>query len=733
MTKGPTKQMWKRILCIVIVLALMGFGTITARLFQLMVVDAEFYQQKALEQQLRDVEVPAKRGTIYDSNMNVLASSASAWTVYVTPTDIKDDAERSLIADGLSEILDMDREKILEITKKKTGYEKVKEKLEKPDADQVRQFVSENNLGSIVGLDETTKRYYPNDNLASTVLGFVGTDNQGLAGLEAYYDETLTGTPGRVVAAKNARGADMPFSYEKMIDAKTGNSLVLTIDQYIQYVVEKHLSKAIEDNNVTSRGCCIVMDVNTGGVLAMATLPDFNPNEPFVIYNQEAAAEIEKLTDKEEKAKARSEAQNQQWRNKAVSDTYEPGSVYKIVTGSAAIEEGTVTPSSTFECPGYIQIANRRISCAKHEGHGHQTLAQAFMNSCNPAFITIGQKLGLDSFTAFREAFGVTSRTGIDLPGESDPIYHAKKDMGVVELASESFGQTFKVTPIQMITAVAAAVNGGNYYQPHLVKQVLDENQNIVKTTDVTPKRQVISQQTSEMLRGFLEGVVKEGSGKNAYIPGYRIGGKTGTSQKLDSEDESARISSFCGIAPANAPQIAVLMFLDEPHGPIIYGGTIVAPVVGDILEEILPYLGVQPQYTEEEKEALDVATPDVIGKKTDAAKSAVTSQNLECKVVGEGDTVMQQVPGAGQPIPKGGTVVLYTGKVTQNTKVPNFMGMTPSQANAAAANAGVNIRLSGAVESAGATVQAQSIDKDTPVSMGTIVTIEFRENINVE
>ncbi len=735
MSSGLNKKLWYRAFVLLLVLVIGGFGVTTFSLGNIMLVNSDFYREKAESQQLRDTVIQAARGNIYDANMNVLATSATVWQTYVTPSSISKE-EQEPIAKGLAEILEMDYEDVLKEVTADTGYETVGSPVEKETADKIRTFISENGFGSVVGLDETTTRYYPNNNLLSTVLGFVGTDNQGLSGIEYSYDDVLTGTPGRIVAAKNAKGADLPFSYEKVVDAEAGNSLVLTIDEYIQHVVEKYLEQAVEENEVTNRGCCIVMDVNSGEVLAMATKPDYDPNEPFVIYDEATAEAISKLTG-DEKSEAISTAQQSQWRNKCVSDVYEPGSVFKIITGSAALEEGTLKTSDHFSCPGYIVIGGERINCHKTQGHGGQTLKQAFMNSCNPAFITIGQNLGIAKFTEYREAFGLESLTGIDLPGESAPIYHEESSMGVVELASESFGQTFKITPIQLITAISAAVNGGYLYKPHVVKQILDSDNNIVENIEETVVRQVISEETSAIICDNLEAVVSEGTGKNAYVAGYRIGGKTGTSQKIDTQDEQGNIrkyiASFCAIAPADDPQIAVLMLLDEPNVPNPYGGTLVAPFVGKISEEILPYLGVTPQYTEEEAESLSTTTPDVMGKSLSEAKSAIAEAGLTARVIGEGDSVVRQVPGASSSIPKGGTVVIYTDNAEEQkaTTVPNFEGMTVSEANEAAVNAGLNIIIEGSTTNS--TAYSQSIEKDTQVETGTVVTVGFRETVTVQ
>lgn len=732
MSIKSTKSMWYRMICIILVITVGFFGAASINLFRYMIIDSEKYKALAAQQQLQDIVLSAKRGDVYDRNGETLATSATAWTVYITPQDIKTDEERETIAKGLSKILDVEYDKILGQTKKSTYYEKIVTAIENEEAEAVRKFISENKLGSIVGLDETTKRYYPNDSLASTVLGFVGTDNQGLAGLEAYYDEQLRGTAGRVIAAKNATGADMPFTYEKVIDAVSGYSLKLTIDKYIQYVAEKYLEEAVVENNVTQRGCVIVMDPNTGEVYAMATKPDYNLNSPFTITDAATLEQLEELKGTDEYSAAYSAAQQKQWRNKAISDTYEPGSVFKIITGSAAIEEKAVTLASGFSCPGYIVIAGTRYNCHKHSGHGSQILADAFANSCNPAFIQIGQNLGTTPFFKYFQAFGMTAKTGIDLPGETSPVggvtYHEGSSMSIVDLASESFGQGFNVTPIQLITAVSAGINGGYLVQPHLVSEIKDSDDNVKKSVQTVTKRQVISKETSTLLCSLLENVVVSGSGKNAYVAGYHVGGKTGTSQKL-AGDETARVASFCGFAPAYDPQVVVLVVLDEPHGGNIYGGTIAAPVAGKILADILPYMGVEPQYTAEEIAALDKSTPDVIGQSVSSAKSTIEGAGLKCIVVGNGGSVERQVPSKGQSISKGGTVVIYTGSESATMRtVPNFTGMTVSAVNELAGSLGLNIKFSGnSISSSGAVAYAQDYAENEEVEIGTIITVSFR------
>lgn len=744
MVSKPNKIMLKRMFIILLCTVVITVGVSGYRLILHMLVRGEKYQGMASEQQLYDSLITAPRGNIYDKNMNILATSTTAWTVYITPNGIfnikdaeKQEKVRNLIADGLSEILDVDREKVYNDTAKRSYYVIVKKKIDKETSDKVRKFITDNSdyqLAKYIGLDESTKRYYPNNNLASVVLGFVGDDDQGLAGIESYYDTTLTGEPGRVVAAKTAQGIDMPFTYEMVEEAKQGNSLVLTIDNYIQYVCEKQLKQAVEDNKCNERGVAIVMNVNTGEILAMAVSGDFNPNDPFTLSAADQA--IVDALEGDERAAKLNELRNRQWRNKAVSDAYEPGSVFKIFTAAAALEENAVSLDSSFSCVGHTQVAGQPYNCHKRTGHGVQTLMTAMSNSCNPAFITIGQMMGVNTFSKYFEAFGFTAKTGIDIPGETSSIYYSSANMGPVELASASFGQTFKITPIQLITAAAASVNGGYLVQPHVVSKIVDENGNVVENKSTAYRRQVISKETSDKLRTTLEGVVNGGA-KNAYVAGYRTGGKTGTSQKMDKINQLKKsrfyVASYVGMAPIENPEIAVLVLLDEPMGNSIYGGTISAPVASAIMSEILPYMGFEPQYSEEELAKRAISVPSLIGKTVDEAKTKITNSNLIYKVVGNGEKVLSQLPLSGDTLYAGGLVIIYTDEEStesQTTTVPDFSGMTVSEVNAAAVAAGINIKFSGnTLSSANTLAYSQSIKAGQTVSTGTGVTVYFRDS----
>lgn len=712
------------------------------RLTEIMVVKGDFYQSKASKQQLYDSLITAPRGDILDRNGNVLATSAPAWTIYLTPNGInklknaeKAENLRQTLSEGLSGILEMEKDDIYEKSKKNSYYVTLKKKVDKETTDKVRQFIADNEkleLTQYIGIDETTKRYYPNDTLASTVIGFVGDDDQGLAGIESYYNNKLTGMAGRVVAAKNGAGIDMTFTYQQMESAKKGSTLVLTIDNYIQYVCEKYLDAAIDEYLVAERGAVVVMDVNTGAILANAVSGDFNPNSPFTLSETDTA-KLNAVTDEDERSKLRSELLNRQWRNKAVSDTYEPGSVFKIFTASTAIEENLVNKNSSFTCNYSINVAGQTYHCWKSGGHGTQNLMQAISNSCNPAFITIGQLIGVQTFSKYFNAFGLNTKTGIDLPGEASSTYHKEEKMGATELSSSSFGQTFNITPIQTLTIAAAAVNGGYIVQPHVVSEIRDSENKVTETISTDYKRQVISNETSSVMRELLEFVVNNGA-KNAIVPGYRVGGKTGTSQKvtkiLQTGDKGLYIGSYVGLAPIDNPQIAVLVMLDEPKGEKYYGGAICAPVGSKIMSDVLPYLGFEPQYTEEQLKKLAVTVPETVGDDITTAKGKITTSKLTYRVVGAGTAVTRQLPEAGSRVYNGGTVILYTdGTENENATVPNLVGLTATEANTAAVSAGLNIEFSGNTTSSGLKAYKQSIAPGETVPAGTIVTVYFLDD----
>lgn len=748
MAVKPGKQMVIRTVVIMVIVIAFFFCVSGYQLVNIMIVNGDKYQTKASEQQLYDSLITAPRGDIYDCNMQTLATSSTAWVVYITPNSIKaidDDDKREkvrvTIAENFARILDVDYQKVYDDTNAKSYYIVVKKKIEKSVADEVREFLADEKYEDLqlvkhIGLDETTKRYYPNDSLASVVLGFVGSDEQGLEGLEKYYDNSLTGVAGRVVAAKNAAGTDMPLTYERVEEATKGKSLVLTIDSYIQYTSEKYLDAAIEEHKIAERGAAIVMNVKTGAILAMAVKGDFNPNDPFTISSADQQ-KIDALTNDEEKTKLKSELLTRQWRNKAVSDTYEPGSVFKVITAAMAIEENLINKNNSFFCGGHTTVAGQSYHCHKRTGHGSQTLEQAISNSCNPAFITIGQLAGVNTFSKYFKAFGFSEKTGIDLPGESRSTYHAQQNMGPVELSSSSFGQTFNITPIQLISSIAATVNGGYLVQPHLVDKMIDENGKVEKVANDGYKRQVISESTSATMRELMAFVAKNGA-KNALVPGYEIGAKTGTSQKVAkihaTGDSYLYIGSCVTVAPIDEPEIAVLVMLDEPKGDKYYGGIISAPVNSKIMADVLPYLGYEASYTEQELKNLTVTVPEVSGIAISDAKVKINNSNLQYQVVGKGETVIRQLPESGNQVMRGGTVILYTEETEDKTvTVPQFVGLTVTEVNKEAGKSGVNIEFSGNISTSGLKAYRQSIEAGQSVDAGTIVTVYFRDETTVD
>lgn len=748
MAVKPGKEMVTRIFVVMLCVIIAFSGIAGVRLVNIMIINSERYQSEASEQQLYDSLITAPRGDIYDKNMQVLARSTTAWTVYITPNGIykiDDEGDRELvkktIAENLSRILELEYDKVYEQTEKRSYYVIVKKKIDKSVADKVREFLSDERYEDLelvryVGLDETTKRYYPNDSLASVVLGFVGSDDQGLSGIESYYDNELTGIAGRVVAAKSAAGTDMPLTYERVEEATKGKSLVLTLDSYIQYTAEKYLEVAIAENKIAERGAAIVMNVKTGAVLGMAVKGDFNPNSPFTLSEAEQKL-VSEIENEEEKSKKENELLNRQWRNKAVSDTYEPGSVFKVVTAAIGIEENLINESNTFYCNGSTTVAGQHYNCHKRQGHGTQTLAQSMSNSCNPAFITIGQQIGINTFSKYFKAFGLTEKTGIDLPGEANSTYHSEAKMGPVELSSTSFGQTFNITPMQLITAVSACVNGGYLVRPHLVEKMLDENGKAVKTTNTGYRRQVISESTSATLRTLMQFVAENGA-KNALVAGYKVGAKTGTSQKVSkiqaTGDTYLYVGSCVSVAPADDPEVAVLVLLDEPKGDKYYGGVISAPVNGKIMTDILPYLGYEPSYSESELANLATTVPEMVGDTVDNAKAKLSSAKLQYQIQGKGEKIVRQLPEAGNRILSGGVVVLYTEETDDKTvTVPDLTGLTATEVNKKAAQSGINVEFSGNTTSGGLKSYRQSIDAGTSVNAGTIVTVYFRDDSAVD
>lgn len=750
MAKPPTYRMKSRMIIVLVAMVVFGFCVVVHSLFQIQIVQGKEWEGYALRQQLQTIPIEAERGSIYDANGKVLAKSATVWSVCISPNDLvvkgsspEAEAEtkknRDAVADCLNKILGLDKESLYKTMEKtKSKYEVVKTKVEKPTADLLLAEIDDKNIKGIF-LEQNTRRYYPYGNFAASVLGFTNLDNVGAAGLESYYDKVLSGVSGRTVSLRNRRGVNMPMQYEQSYDAKNGNSLVLTIDETLQHYLEKNLEIAYAEHKVKNRVTGIIMDVKTGAILAMADKPDFDPNDAYSIFDPATIAKLEELNyvgNEEAYNKAVKNAKYAQWRNSSISDPYEPGSVFKIITTAGALESGAVTDKSTFYCSGFVEVADRIQRCwiwsSKHVGHGQQTLAEAVKNSCNPAFIDIGQRMGASRFMEYFKNFGLTKGTGIDLPGEANSIYH--QSLSISDLSSSAFGQTFKVTPIQMITSACAAVNGGKLMQPYVVKQIIDQNGDVVSTTEPTVKRQVVSEEISKQVALMLEQVVEAGSGTQARIPGYRVGGKTGTSEKLDKLDEEGnpvRLNtlSFFGFAPVDDPQIACLVLVDEPDLENVYGSTIAAPIVGSILADALPYLGIEAQQSTEETEKKPAKTPNLTNLNIHDAEADLRTKGIKFRVVGAGTKVLRQIPENGAPFPVDGIVVLYTEEVTQENMVivPDVSGKTPEEANAALVGLGLNFSMSGEkVDGAVLKAASQSPAAGEQVAAGTMVAVEF-------
>ncbi len=734
MQRKGDNMMRGRLKLVALFFGVVAFIVLALKILHLQTVKYEEYQKKAIEQQTRDKTVAPVRGTIYDRNMKPLAISANTEMVTLEAVKIDNEEQGLLIADTLSKLLELDYDSVLKKVQEKATYTIIKKGVEKDVADLIRSFVKEHKLDSIYMVADST-RYYPFGSFLSHTLGFVGSDSQGLYGLEAYYDDVLSGTPGRIIRATNARGEEMPFQYEMYYPAQNGNNLVLTIDEVIQHYLEKNLEMAYADNKVAEHVTGIIMDVNTGAILAMSNKPDFDLNDPFTLVNKQLAAEITAMPEGDEKKAARSTALSQQWLNRAVTYTYYPGSTFKIVTSAMALEENAVSTSTSFYCPGYKQVSDRRISCWKTAGHGAETFVDAIKNSCNPAFMEIGARVGRDNFYKYYRGFGLNAKTGIDLPGESIGFIWAQGDMSEVDLAVASFGQNFTITPLQLITAVAAVANGGNLVTPHLVSEITDEHGNILKTVEQSVKRQVISQKTSDLLCDILEDVVTTGTGKNAYVMGYRVAGKTGTTEKIEKQiatgQTGLRISSFVAFAPADDPQVALLILLDEPNVYPVTGGITVAPVIRRVMEEVLPYLEVEPLYTEEEQQKKDTVVPNLDGLTLAQAKTAINAAGLKYRTVGSGDTVTDQIPAYAAVVSRSSEVVLYMGgeKPASLVTVPDLTGMSVQTARSALANLGLFYRSSSTEFTQGnVAVRRQSIQAGTGVAAGTVIEIEFTD-----
>ncbi len=741
------------------------------------VLDGDRWRMLAGSQQMSTLTIKASRGSIYDTNGTVLAQSSTVWDIIVSPKAVyeaneeakkqyekdkekwalSDEKDREplkpyvelkeVISSGLAEILGADKEKILKACDNiGVEYYIVQRKVEKPLTTQINTFLSENDVrADCVYTEESSKRYYPNETLAASIIGFTNFEGDGVYGLEAYYDDYLSGTDGKAIYTKNGIGQAADNGGDFYYSAVDGYSLVLTLDEVLQHYLQKNLEMCISQHSVINRACGIIMNCNTGAVLAMETAPTFDLNNPSTLLSEYDKQQLEELiaagAEEEELDALEATMREQQWKNKAITELYYPGSVFKTVTCASALEEEVVNLNSTFYCSGVAEVAGVPIKC-HNSGHGQLDLQNAITKSCNPSFIAIGQALGKEKFCDYFEAFGFTEPTGIDLPGESGSLYMSRERMGPVELASSAFGQTNKVTPIQMTTALCAIVNGGYLVTPHLVDKILDSDGNVVETIQPQIKRQVISEETSIQMRSILENVVESNGGTNAYISGYRIGGKSGTTEKIDEYNaaggkaagaEMTFVSSFAAFAPADDPQIVMLVMVDTPTGTQYYGSAVAAPVVSAVFKEGLEHLGIYPTYTAEEQAKMDAVVPYVLGTEALRAESSLAAQGFDVHVVGDptsSATVSTQIPYAGVTAPKGSTVVIYLGSEydMEVGTVPNVIGMTVAQANAAITDAGFNIKISGgAAENIQAVAVMQSYESGAELYKGNVIEVTFQ------
>ena len=768
-SQRANRTILRRTLVLMVLFGVVVFIPLIVTLYNLMIRDHDYYEAQAIDNQTRYTSLSASRGQIFDRNMNVLASSKTVETVFIDPNEIAQEMAKpensnllDHIARGLSEILDVSTDFVYKQAEDKAfRYKVIRRKIPEELADEVRSFVSENEIKGVY-LETDAQRYYPYSSLAAQVMGFVSTDNVGSEGLEAYYDSYLQGTAGKVVTTKGNYGSEMLYTYEKYYDASDGDSLVTTIDQTVQHYLEKNLETAIEKYDIINGAFGIVMDVNSGQILAMANLGSYDPNNYQEIYDQALAGQLEAqyqdalLLDKDSDAYQEAmSAYNQavaaerlrQWRNRCVSDGYEPGSTFKLVTLAAALDCGAVTENSTFYCGGHETFNDREqeVSCWKAAGHGMQTTMEALGHSCNIAFGHIGVNMTRKTFVEYFKAFGFLEKTGVDLPGEASGLFWAEDKFSVANLISASFGQTFRVTPMEQVRAVAAIVNGGYLLKPYVVSQVLDSDGNVIKSNERTVLRQVISEETSATMRKMMEYVVTDGTAGSAKTPGYRVGGKTGTSEKIDTYDENGKpvedkIVSFIGVAPIDDPKYVVLVALDTPnyvagtsytpHNQYISGGLMAAPTVRDVFLDILPYLGVEPDYSSDDIRGVNITLPDVIGMTEDEAAALLSGKSITYRTVGQGSTVSDQLPNPGAEVPGNSEIILYFGnavKTTEQVEVPDFVGYGIADVDYLATNAGLYIQAKGTDHrDEYVTVAYQDIEPGTMVDRGTTITVEF-------
>ncbi len=760
---------------ILVLCCILGFSVFVGyHLLKFTVLDGDKWRELANTQQTGQHVIMANRGSIYDANGTVLAQSSAVWNVIFAQNTTQKQSEdwekdynrrkeewennsdtskepmepfkplSDTIIDGLAEILEISPDGMRDAynNDQAHNYYIVKSKVEKPQVTMINDFLAKNYISSdCVYTEQSSKRYYPNGSLASNVIGFTDYKGEGVYGLEAYYDDYLKGTDGKAFYRKDGTGRLVEYENDKYFSAVDGYSLVLTLDEVLQHYLEKNLEQCISQHSVINRACGIIMNCKTGGVLAMATSPSYDLNEPSTIYSdldKQKLAQMEKEGKSEDEIAAEEAVLREgQWKNKAVTELYYPGSVFKSVTTAMALDEEVINMDTTFDCAGVYNVAGTDIHCWSLGGHGSLNLQEGITKSCNPYFIQVGLALGVDKFFNYFESFGFTEPTGIDLPGEAQSLYVQRSKMGPVELATSAFGQTNKITPIQMCTAYCALVNGGYLVTPHLVDKVLDSDGNVIETKETQIKRQVISEDTSKQMRDILETIVAQNGGHNAYIAGYRIGGKTGTAEKIDEYNATGRtkmtyISTMAAVVPMDDPQIVMLVLADTPTGPEYYGSAVAAPVISAVFKEGLEHLGLYPTYTAEEQAKMDAVVPWVIGDMSMYAESNLTANNFKAKFVGDANseaTVSATYPPSGASIPKGSTVVVYLGDAqTEYGSVPDVLGMSAAEANEAITNAGFNIKLTGgAAANTDAKATAQSYEAGSSQPLGTVIEVTFQ------
>lgn len=757
--KSPVSDVYVRrmILAAIVLIGVVAFAVLVGRLVKLMVIDHEYYEKKAINNQTRSTSITASRGTIYDRNMNVLAASSSVENIFLDPLELyQNEVDIPFLARNLANILDLDADWIEEqAADTDMRYKMLKRKQTQDVCDQVRQFISDNDIIG-VHLEPDSQRYYPYSSLAAQLIGFTNTENIGSEGLESYYNNVLEGRAGAVITTKGNNETEMLYSYEKYYEASDGDNLVLTIDTTVQYYLEKQLQDAIDRYDVLNGAFGIVYDAQTGEILAMSTLGSYDPNNYLEIFDVDTRTQLEEVyislqlyAEGSEERKAAVASYNsavaaarlKQWRNRCVSDGYEPGSTFKILTLAAALDSGSVSLNSTFYCGGSEKFEGREqiLHCWKSAGHGAIDTAGALQGSCNIAFGHIGLMMGGETLYDYCRAFGLMETTGIDLPGEASGLFHSKSTLsdysvyGTSYLISTAFGQTIKPTPIQMVRAVGAVINGGYLLEPYIVSEVIDADGNVVEQNSRTVIRQVISEETSSIMCDLIESVVTDGTAGNAKVVGYRIGGKTGTAEKTDQNTDD-KIVSFVGIAPMEDPRYVVLIALDTPNaatGQYISGGVMAAPTVSAVFEDILPYLGVEAEYSEEDMDRVNVSMPNVVGMTESEAAAALKNEHLNYRIIGDGTTVLGQIPASGRQLPGNSTVLLYTddSMPTDKVEVPDLMGMTVSEATNALSDRGLYLQAKGTDSTAWhVVVTDQDIAAGTEVARGTTVTVIFAD-----